>query len=164
MIELTATEIDELLSRHGIVKVASDHDGLASAGGVVTNISVVRADGEPYFTVMIGEISALDTCPLNQERATALVQRFRGHGLPAGDVRLERMFAHLLLKISELYIESKAVTLRCDHVHLHPTSYHIGKMHLTRVAPLSAKERAPHAQQREAVFTHRHGGSKDFPR
>ncbi len=165
MIELTVTEIDELLTRHGIPQVADDDASLADSGGVVANISIRRTGDESYMTVMINELSSIDLRPVDEERALALVRRFRGHGLPAGETRLEHMFAHLLLKLSELYDESKALTLRCDLVHLHPTSYRIGKVRLQLAAPLELKDRlSPHEHDRHAVFSHRHGSRSTFPR
>lgn len=165
MIDITASEIDELFKRHGIVPVASDHEGINSSGGIVTNIYIARGSEGPYMTVMINDITVIEPCPLDEAHARSLVERFRTHGMPAHDTRVEHMFANLLLKLSKLFTECEAVTVRCDLVHMHPTAYHIGKAHITLGAPLSQKDRlAKHSHDSKAVFAHRHGDSTEFPR
>jgi hypothetical protein len=140
MKDLTKSEIDELLARHGIVTTASDRHGTTAIGGILVNVAIDRVTGDAYMTTAIGDLSAIDPCPLEDARALEIVERFRGQGLPAREPHLEHMFAHLLVKLGKMYVDCGAHSLNCDRIRLHSTSYHIGTVQVRRAAERDRNE------------------------
>jgi hypothetical protein len=154
--------VGELLARHGI---ASPTEHSPGEGGRIAGVLVVKDGAGAILTATIGNVSASGTCPIEEADALQLVRSFRGRGLPAADPALERMFAHLLLKISALFFDCAAEVVEFDSVHLHQSAYQIGKVRISGAPPLHVKARLAHdTHDRHAIFDHRHGDSITFPK
>jgi hypothetical protein len=160
------SEIDALLAHYGIKPIGTRGTGSQeAAGGQLATISVERAEEGPVITVTIGGLHATGACPLDRTGALAILETLRSGHLISGDQSLEHMVANLLVKISEMYVDSDAERIIFESVHLHPTSYYIGRVQLKLSAPLHARKRLlPDAHDRHAIFSHRHGDNTRFPK
>ncbi len=163
--QATVRQIDEILARHGIKGPQRERINPPGPGGRIAQIFVAGSHDEVTMTVVIGETSASALLPLEFEAAEMVVERFRGSGLPATDMRFEHLLANLLFKISKMFFDSGAVRLRFDEVHLHESGYSIGSVKLETASPLHVAARLePHAHDRKAQFSHRHGSRLGFPK
>jgi hypothetical protein len=78
---------------------------------------------------------------------------------------MERMLAHLLVKISRMFRDCGADSLVFEAIHLHKSAYQIGKVRLASATPIHVKARLAHdTHDRHAIFDHRHGDSVEFPK
>ena len=142
----TDSDIRELLMRHGIapLAVAGSGSAAASAGGTIATIRVAREGSQAHISVTIDDVRASRPCPLDLANAASLVQSFRGKVIPAHDESFDRMFEHLLMKISAMYVDTGAESLDFESVHLHQSAYHVGSVRLESIAHLNVKPRLEH--------------------
>jgi hypothetical protein len=167
MLKVRRSEIDNLLARHGIAPLtAGGTDSQAAAsGGRIANVHIARRGQGTIMSVTIDGVLATSACPLDLEHAKLVVQAFREHHLLPADASFEHMLADLLVKMSAAYVDGGAEELEFEAVHLHPTSYHIGRVNLQSATRVNATSRlAPDSHDRHAVFSHRHGDDAKFPR
>lgn len=106
----------------------------------------------------VGEHRVEGSCPLDEAGAASMVEALRAQQqLPARDASFERMVVDLLLKISELYVDSGANSLTFESVHLHPTSYHVARVAMLCETPPDLKPRRESPGiDRRATFAQRH--------
>ncbi len=100
----------------------------------------------------IGRRLSSGPCPMNESEAKTLVEEFRlAHLLP--DVfKEDRTLVHLLVKCSQLYVESGLTRLHLA-CHLTPRGYRVNEAHMLSERALTAPLRLePHAHDRKAVF------------
>jgi hypothetical protein len=160
-------EINELLARHGIAQplIQGTSSRAAAEGGRIASIHVWRHEEGAKLSLTLQGVRAEVACPLDETHALALVESFRDSKLLPGDKSFEHMLAHLLMKIAAMYAESGAATLTMERVHLHPASYSVGAVTLTREKRETVEHRLdPDSHDRHAVFSHRHGSDQKFPR
>jgi len=166
MTSVSRADIDRLLRRHGIASTAvkgSDTEA-AAKGGRIASIAVARNDGRDVLSLTMGETRMEASCPLDEGRASSLVHSLQEQKkLPADDGSFVRMLVDLLVKVSQMYAESEAYSLTLDSVHLHPDSYHIGRVVMLRETPLHvAPRRESEGKDRRATFSQRHRTDQRF--
>ncbi len=163
----TATEIERLLERSGIAPlgVGGTNAAEAARGGREANLCILRTDGRDVVVFTIGSARAEGTPPRDLTEALAIVQSLRTQAAVPDDASFEHMLGDLLVKATKVYEESGATKFELASLHLHPTSYHVGKATLIHEKPLHLTARLdPHSHDNRAVFDHRHGDSLKNPK
>ena len=164
--KLTRSELDELMARHGLAPLIPGGTDASEAarGGILATVDI--APGEvALMRVGIEGVTATGRCPLDFVHASGIVEEFREGRLLPHDTSFQHMFAHLLMKLSELYVASGANMLSISELHLHPASYHIEDLAIDGAGPRRlARRLEPDSHDRRAVFSHRHGDSVKFPK
>jgi len=166
MITVARADVDRLLERHGIASTAiqGTDTQAAASGGRVATITASRPEDGSLMTVTIGETRAEGPIPLDETHARSMIDVLQSHQqLPAKDPSFDRMVIDLLLKISEMYVQSRAHSLVFESVHLHPASYHVGRVVMRCEAPLHVKpRRETNGNDRRVTFTQRHRTDQRF--
>ncbi len=166
MISVPQTDIDRLLERHGIASTAVEGSDTqaAATGGRVATIAVARIDDRSVISLTIGQTRLEGPIPLDAAQARTMVEGLKMHQqLPGKDPSFERMVIDLLLKISEMYVESGAHSLLFESLHLHPASYHIGHVIMRCETPVHVKpRRESEGSDRRVTFTQRHRTDQRF--
>ena len=160
--------VNELLARHGIAGTGTEGtDAKAAACGGTTATLHVEPDEKfgPVLTVTIAKRHFSRVCPLDRDHARSMVDAFVNHHLLANDESMKQMIVHLLVKTSELYLESGAHELTFAPVHLHPSAYHIGGVDIAfhKREPHVKPRLAPDAHDRRTIPVHRPGPRHTVP-
>lgn len=163
----TNAEIERLFAQYGIASLApggtSSRD--AAQGGRIAQCSIARRGSLESLVVRIGEHEIERKPPADRDEALAIASDLRRKASFSEDAGFEHLVADLLVKATRLFRECEAARLELGDVHLHDSSYHIGKARLTTRKPLHVKARLqPDSHDRWAAFNHRHGDSTRFPK
>jgi hypothetical protein len=141
----TPQETDALLA-HFAINPVSDQP----AGGLVCGIEGFQnAAKSKLLAIVIGTRRQIRECPVSESEAQSMVaELLEVRALPK-DASFGNLVRHLIVVFSNMYVESGIDAFNFASVHLHATSYEVGKGQVWRTQPLHIR---PRRKRNEPVF------------
>jgi hypothetical protein len=143
---LTSPQETDALLAHFAINPVSDHP----AGGLVCGVEGFQnAAKRKALAIVIAASRLIRECPISQSEAQSMLAELVEGGALSKDASFGNLVKHVIVAFSNMYVESGIDAFHFASVHLHPTSYEVGKGQVWRTQPLHIKPRRKH---NEPVF------------